>query len=147
MGLSSLAVVTGIIQEIYQINIRTDQLYQQKFYYMRLSKDIGQARAKVAGSNANVGLVREIIFNGERPFYSNEQKDPNLGPGDVKMTKEHAERTFDSYLSELHLLESQIDQELEQLKAKRTALQSEKDEFTKYIAENIKNTFKNNYMG
>jgi outer membrane murein-binding lipoprotein Lpp len=41
--------------------------------------------------------------------------------------------------------EKRIDQQLEELKAMRTAMESEKQEFQKYVSENIKNTFKNSY--
>ena len=53
---------------------------------------------------------------------------------------------YQKYLAEITGKEAKIDAELESLRAQRGSLQSERDEFVKYIQESIQKTFRNNYM-
>jgi hypothetical protein len=250
MGMSSLAVVFNIIMQIYDIDFKTQNLYQEKRNLAKWSQVIGQQQARsarlqprqfdrvrlidwtgdrpafstqhyinrsgppgpngqptwmldtqVIGGAVNTGggpVVRESVRNPHfspnnpnsgpewiwkdiptagvnpvvvktfNPNFNPDAVDPNnpntwqyidapagtlgrdangnvLNPGEVFMTKEEQEALFSSYLKELKFREEEIDMELERLKAQRQALVSQREEFTKYISEGIKTTFKNNY--
>ncbi len=85
------------------------------------------------GTAANPGM-EAIDENGQ-----------TLKPGEAYVDKETAEAMAEYYLKQLNVMEQQIDMELETLKAQRAALVQQREEFTKYVAEGIKTTFKNNY--
>ncbi len=232
MGLSSLAVVMGIIPQIYSIDLLINSKYQQKFALARLSQTIGLTKSRAIGltdpkarmkmtlldlrdrfhpkvsdtqfvnrgfdvaGNFVVGGMGPCIpmnpglpWNAQPPSemytaYRNVGVDPidnfeywlntlgaqgsvpvenrngtptapgqvpldennqPLKPGEVFVDKATAEAIAEYYLQHIKSLEQEIDMELETLKAQRAALTQQREEFTKYVAEGIKTSFKNNY--
>lgn len=209
MGMSSLAVIFSIIQQVYDIDYKVQFLYQQKRNLSKWSQLIGVGQSNSTRlSPKQVMRVRLIDWSGDKPAFSAQRYtnqvapggqgwmidtdpfqgavskpgahplvvktynpayihdpvnqpelvdapagqlayDPNgqpLTPGEAFMSKEEAEALYNGYLKEIKAKEEEIDMELETLKARRQALVSQREEFTKYIGEGIKTTFRNSYQ-
>ncbi len=233
MGLSSQAIVMGIISQVYTLDLQINQLYQEKFAIARWAQQIGLKRSRAIGAaDGQVLLFRQLVTDVDQPshihwdrtihtnidispggagmfhapnhaviesvprsttgmtpqqraqevyaahkawvdaqrgvappagveprkYYPSAevidaagnrvapgQAAPGAGEGERYMKKEEAEAMCDVYLADLNSKEKEVDMKLESLKAQRVALNSQREEFTKYVAEGIKMAFKNNY--
>lgn len=124
MGFSNLAVVLGVISQVYSIDLQIKQWSRRKF-------DIAQTALN----------VQKMTIGQEMRTGAN-QAPPSQDP------QSQAIKDYVAYVEkQLNLQEKEIDMILETLKAQRTALQQQREEYTKYTSEGIKLMFKNNYMG
>ncbi len=151
MGLSSQAIVMGIISQVYTLDLEINRLYQEKFVISRVAQLIGLEKSRALGAQDGVQVdVPKIDFSSGKPVVAmRDVPNPAGGvrpvPKHERMRKEAAVAQFETYLADLNSQEKEIDMKLETLKAQRVALNSQREEFTKYVAEGIKMTFKNNY--
>ena len=90
-----------------------------------------------AGTDPDDHALREYIRT--NPGYE------ELGPGEMWLTKEQIEGNCKAYLAEINAREKELDFQLEDLRSRRTALTTQKEEFTKYVQQGIQSAFKNNY--
>ncbi len=171
MGFSSLAVIFNVISQVYDIDFRVNQYYQQKRDLTQWSKMIGLRQTQASRlAPGQYGRFVDIIWPSDPRYQRNPFQDPlledpvwdngvyapppgiplppggaPLSPNEQLMTSEQMLAEVEQDMREIKAMEEQIDIELERLKSMRTALVQQREEYTKYISEGIKNTFKNNY--
>lgn len=147
---ANFLTVASSISQLYDIDLKISQLENQKLAIasvVDIAADVDtnfQNRVQDM-YRGKLGLGKDGQPNRNTTQQRNDQIDTNTmfemyaalsknGPGNqVKR--------------QLSMMEKRIDQKLEQMKAIRTALNSRKEEFQKYIQENIKSAFTNRYMG
>ncbi len=94
-------------------------------------------------ANCTAQQLRQAITNGIRQ--NRRAQCPTAKKGELMLDKKQAEELAKAYLEALNQMEKEIDMKLETLKSQRAALNSQKEEYQKYVSEGIKSSFKNNY--
>lgn len=141
---ANFLTVASTISQVYDIDLQINNLEQQKLAIASMTDMAADresaANQRLMGIDPKTGRVdprRQDRFN-QMSQTEMMQLYSRLSQGDP------GSRDLKRYLSQM---EKRIDQKLEQMKAIRTALNSRKEEFQKYIQENIKSAFTNRYMG
>lgn len=152
MGMSSLAVVNSVISQIYDLTTKMRQLTEEKMRLSQVASHVGRLRSQalqVSPFQMNAGILTPILANnqnGQLDFVRQYQSKYNGAPGHEYVQRDAALSQYESYLREITDQEKLLDGEMEQARAKLQALNHQKEEFQRYVAENIKTTFRNAYQ-
>lgn len=144
MGLSSMAVVLGIIRQVYAIDFKLMNLMDKKRAMARNEAHWGEKKAAVENQIGNKPA------NSVRLSYIDMNGDGQFTPGvDSRLRRPMSAQAILTGYSSMQRVgfqkEAGIDQQIQRLEAKRKALVKQQETFTQMINQGIDRAFKNNF--